>query len=211
MIDLPVLQRKCLIRIVDDDPQVRDSLSFLLKVKGWKAVTYESAEDFLAEERFIQPGCLILDIRMLSMSGLELQLHLERKGFCLPIIFITAHGEVDSAVHTMKHGAVDFLQKPIDHGRLDLAIRKACESDITAHEARESAKSLLRNYDSLTKREKEVLSFVAQEKTSKEIAVILGISERTVHTYRSIGMEKLQVKTVLQLATAFLRIKEARL
>ena len=96
------LQRKSLIRIVDDDPLVRESLSFLLKVKGWSVIAYENAEAFLEGERFNIPGCVILDIRMASMSGLELQIYLERNLAKIPIIFITAHGEVDSAVHTMK-------------------------------------------------------------------------------------------------------------
>lgn len=124
------LQRKSLIRIVDDDPLVRESLSFLLKVKGWSVIAYENAEAFLEGERFNIPGCVILDIRMASMSGLELQIYLERNLAKIPIIFITAHGEVDSAVHTMKHGAVDFLQKPIDENRLDKAILSAVSKDM---------------------------------------------------------------------------------
>ena len=201
------LQRKSFIRIVDDDPLVRESLSFLLKVKGWSVIAYENAEAFLEGERFNIPGCVILDIRMASMSGLELQIYLERNLAKIPIIFITAHGEVDSAVHTMKHGAVDFLQKPIDENRLDKAILSAVSKDMDYWKKKKDSRRIKANYDSLTPREREVIELVAQELTNREISDRLRISERTVHTYRSVGMDKLEVKTVLQLANALEMIK----
>ena len=207
MMELTELQRKSLIRIVDDDPQVRESLSFLLKVKGWSVVVYDNAEAFLEGERFDIPGCVILDIRMASMSGLELQIYLERNLAKIPIIFITAHGEVDSAVHTMKHGAVDFLQKPIDEIRLDKAIFSAVSKDLDYWKKKKDSRRIKTNYDSLTPREREVIELVAQELTNREISERLGISERTVHTYRSVAMDKLEVKTVLQLVNALEMIK----
>lgn len=205
--ELTELQRKSLIRIVDDDPQVRESLSFLLKVKGWSVISYSNAEAFLAGERFNIPGCVILDIRMANMSGLELQIYLERNLAQIPIIFITAHGEVDSAVHTMKHGAVDFLQKPIDETRLDKAIFSAVSQDLDYWKKKKDSRRIKSNYDSLTPREREVIELVVQELTNREISDRLGISERTVHTYRSVAMDKLEVKTVLQLANALEMIK----
>lgn len=210
IMELSEIQRKTLVRVVDDDPQVRESLSFLLKVKGWDVQTYPNAEEFLSQERFSLPGCLILDIRMLTMSGLELQMHLERNRISIPIIFITAHGEIDSAVHTMKHGAVDFIQKPIDQDRLDKAILKAVAADLEAFKLKNETQSLRKNFESLTTREKQVLELVSKEQTNKEIAKNLNISQRTVEMYRSSGFDKLCVKSVLQLANALKKIKSSK-
>ena len=108
----------CLIRIVDDDEDMRESLSFLLESEGWQCAAYASAREFLIEDAGSVPGCLILDIRMPEMTGLELQQEMNRRKIFLPIVFLTGHGSIDMAVSAMKSGAVEFLQKPVDHARL---------------------------------------------------------------------------------------------
>lgn len=115
----------CLIRIVDDDEDMRESLSFLLESEGWKCSAYSSAREFLIEDAGSVPGCLILDIRMPEMTGLELQQEMNRRKIFLPIVFLTGHGSIDMAVSAMKSGAVEFLQKPVDHARL-LGIVRDC-------------------------------------------------------------------------------------
>ncbi len=182
--------------IVEDNSAVRDSVRWLVEQVGLNAATYSSANEFLAQHDPDIRGCLILDIRMPGMSGLELQEHLIQSHITLPIIFITGHGDVPIAVRAMKAGAFDFLQKPFnDQALLDsiyAAIRK--HDELCADLDRKTSTS--RYLTELTKREREVLTLLRQGKSSKEIAEDLTISVRTVEGHRSHLMTKMHAKTI---------------
>jgi RNA polymerase sigma factor (sigma-70 family) len=185
--------------VVDDDDAARDSLAMLLQLKGYQARTFAAAEAFLERYRPEWPGCLVLDLRMTGMSGIELQAELARRGIPLPVIVVTAHGDVPTTRATLKAGAVDFIEKPIDHEALLAAIDAAFDRD-ARERARASAQSGLHDrLARLTTREREVLNLVVDGRHSREIASLLGISPRTVEVYRSRLMEKLQVRRVPEL------------
>jgi RNA polymerase sigma factor (sigma-70 family) len=195
--------------IVDDDAAVRDSLAMLLELKGHTVRTFAGADAFLAEYRPEWPGCLVLDLRMGGMSGIELQAELARRGVPLPIIVVSAHGDVPTTRATLKAGAVDFIEKPIDHDALLAAIGAAFDRD-ARERARASARSGLdERLARLTAREREVLNLVVDGRHSREIASLLGISPRTVEVYRSRLMEKLQVRRVPELVKLALEAGQA--
>ena len=185
--------------IVDDDPGVRDSLAMLLELKGFHTRTYESAEQFLERYRPVWPGCLVLDLRMTGMGGLELQAELARRGASLPIIIVTAHGDVATARAALKAGAVDFIEKPIDDEALVGAITGALERDARSRERSAAQAGTAERLGRLTAREREVLDMVVEGKHNREIAAALEISPRTVEVYKSRLMEKLQVRRVPEL------------
>ena len=182
--------------IVDDDAGVRDSLAMLLELKGFRARTFADAEGFLAEYRPERPGCLVLDLRMPGMNGLELQAHLARRGVPLPVIIVTAHGDVATTRSALKGGAVDFIEKPIDDEALVAAIAAALDRDARERERAQAAAGAAERFARLTEREREVLALVAEGRHNREIAVALGISPRTVEVYKARMMEKLQVRRV---------------
>ena len=182
--------------IVDDDAGVRDSLAMLLELKGFRTRTFAAAEAFLAEYRPEWPGCLVLDLRMPGMSGLELQADLARRGSVLPVIIITAHGDVATTRSALKGGAVDFIEKPIDDEALVTAIAAAFDRDARGRERAQAAAGAAERLARLTGREREVLALVAEGRHNREIAVALGISPRTVEVYKARMMEKLQVRRV---------------
>jgi FixJ family two-component response regulator len=182
--------------IVDDDAGVRDSLAMLLELKGFRTRTFAAAEAFLAEYRPEWPGCLVLDLRMPGMSGLELQADLVRRGSALPVIIVTAHGDVATTRSALKGGAVDFIEKPIDDEALVAAIAAALDRDARARERAQAAAGAAERLARLTGREREVLALVAEGRHNREIAVALGISPRTVEVYKARMMEKLQVRRV---------------
>ncbi|MDT3672622.1 MAG: response regulator [Aromatoleum sp.] len=201
------------IHVVDDDAAFRRSLVFLLESVGWRVESHASAEDFLAARPppMADLGCLVLDIRMPTMSGLELQQALHARGIQPPIVFITGHGDVELAVQAMKHGASDFLQKPFrDQALLDAvaaAVRRGAE---------ERARGALRNNAlallvRLSPREREVARLVAQGLPNKVVARELGISEKTVHVHRQHIMEKVEVGSAAELARVMLRADPAAL
>jgi RNA polymerase sigma factor (sigma-70 family) len=195
--------------IVDDDEAARDSLAMLLQLKGYSARTFANAEEFLDTYRPEWPGCLVLDLRMGGMSGIELQAELARRGVPLPIIVVSAHGDVPTTRATLKAGAVDFIEKPIDHDALLAAIGAAFDRD-ARERARASARSGLdERLARLTAREREVLNLVVDGRHSREIASLLGISPRTVEVYRSRLMEKLQVRRVPELVKLALEAGQA--
>lgn len=203
----------CMIHVVDDDAAFRRSLVFLLESVGWQVASHGSAEEFLAESNAASPvpGCLVLDIRMPRMSGLELQEQLRARGALPPIVFITGHGDVELAVQAMKHGACDFLQKPFrDQALLDAvasAVRRgALERSFTAQ--REEA---LERLARLSPREHEVARLVAQGLPNKLVARELDISEKTVHVHRQHVMEKTEVGSAAELARLMLRADPAAL
>ena len=184
----------CLIRAVDDDPDILDGLRFLLTANGWRIRTYGSAEAFLEEDDPTVPGCIILDIRMPALSGMELQECLVEQGSSLPVIFLTGHGDMNMAIHAFRNGAFDFLQKPIDPGELLAAIEKSLAKSVAEFE-RTAAESPEVLYAALTDRQKQVLEDVAHGLEGKLIAEHLGISPRTLQRHRQNVMNKLKLKS----------------
>ncbi len=199
--------RPATVFIVDDDDAVRSSLRLLLKSVGLPAVAYGSARDFLAAWDPAQPGCLVLDVRMPGMSGLELQEELNRRGAIIPVVFITGHGDIPMAVEAMQHGAFDFLQKPFRDQDLIDRIQRAIERD-----ARNRAQLLERDkirarYESLTPREREVLALVTTGKANKVMAGDLGVSQRTVEIHRARVMEKMEAASLAQLVRMVMELE----
>ena len=176
MID-PAKQAKPLIRVIDDDDAMRNSWAFLIEGEGWDVKTYPDAITYLSSNDFIRPGCLLLDVRMPHMSGLELQLKLREVGCDLPIIFISGHGDIDMAVNTLKAGAMDFLQKPVDDQRLLQAIENAVSSNLAVRRNFAEVADFRSRLEQLTQREREVIRMVAQGYSNKEVAREFGISE----------------------------------
>lgn len=190
------MQTPPIVHIVDDDRAIRDSLKFLMKSVGFESQTYESAETFLDQADFDRPGCLVVDIRMQGMSGLELQQVLNERSIHLPVIVITGHGDIPMAVQAMKAGAIDFLEKPFDNEFLVMRIRQ-CLKEATKKQDKESktakAKAQLAQ---LTPREVEVMNLLVAGKHNKVIANELNISVRTAEAHRAKVMSKLQADSL---------------
>lgn len=190
------------IHLVDDDAAVRDALSMLLEVSGFRVATYAGGEAFLAACGVVRsPACLILDVRMPGMSGPELHQELNRRGIRLPVIFLTAHGDIPTSVATIKAGAMDFLTKPVEGGLLIDRVRAALAADAQQQAHRDELDALRSRYASLTDRERDVLVLVVAGRSSKEIARVLGISHRTVETHRTRIMQKMSARSAVDLAT----------
>lgn len=187
------------VYIVDDDDAVRDSLSLLMKSAGLRARAYESAETFLSAFSPDNYGCLLLDIRMPGMNGMELQRELLARNSMLPIIFITAHGDIPMAVDAVQHGAVDFIQKPFDDTELLSKVRRSLADSQGRHEEDLERLDIRRRSATLTAREREVMSQVVKGKANKVIASDLGVSQRTVEIHRARVMEKMQAGSLAQL------------
>ena len=201
-------QRPATVFIVDDDDAVRSSLRLLLKSVGLQATAFPSARDYLAAWDPDQPGCLVLDVRMPGMSGLELQEELNRRGAIVPVIFITGHGDIPMAVEAMQHGAFDFLQKPFRDQDLIDRIQKATERD-AANRAQLREKEQIRiRYESLTPREREVLTLVTAGKANKVMAGDLGVSQRTVEIHRARVMEKMHAASLAQLVRMVMDLQQ---
>ena len=187
------------VHIVDDDAAVRDSLALLLELSGLAVKSYDSAESFLAGLERDVSGCLLLDLRMPGMDGLSLQKLLGERGISLPIVMITAHGDVAAARAALKGGAIDFLEKPVDETLLLSVVREAMQREQSRVAASAEQQERQERLARLTEREREVLALVAHGRTSKEIGEQLGISPRTVEVYRSRLMDKLQVGSLPEL------------
>lgn len=185
-----------IVFIVDDDDAVCDSLQLLLRTVGVRSRSYSSAADFLESFDPSQPGCLVLDLRMPGMSGLELQEKLHQARAILPIIFITGHGSVDSAVHAMRAGAVDFLQKPFDDQELLDTIQRTLDADRRNRESLAQRGRIVERIASLTRREREVMKRVVRGQANKVVAMELGVSERTVEIHRSRVMKKMEATSL---------------
>ena len=198
-------QPKPKVFIVDDDPGVLDSLKFLMRSVGLDAETYQSAHEFLSAFDLERPGCLVLDVRMPGMSGLELQERLVSMGSVLPIIFITAHGDIPMAVQAVKAGAVDFVQKPFRDQDLIDKIQGALQQDAQMRRQLADRADIVERIESLTPREREVMHWVVEGKPNKVIAHSLGISQRTVEIHRARVMEKMQAESVPHLVQMVLR------
>ena len=188
-----------LVRIVDDEESVRRSASFTLRVAGFNAVTYESARDFLDRDDLRHPGCVVLDVRMPEMSGLELQQEMLRRGIDLPILFLTGHGDVGMAVSALKLGADDFCEKPIEPAKLREAVKRMTERNFAERRHAIRVEGMRAKYETLTDREKEILRRVALDQMNKQIAIDLDIQEHTVKIHRSNACKKLEVRSALEI------------
>lgn len=195
-----------LVRIIDDDPDARSSTSFFLSVMGWEIREYQSALEFLESDDFTRPGCLVLDVRMPKMTGLELQLKLREKNCDLPIIFLSGHGDIDMAVHALKRGASDFQEKTTKPERLQAAVSRAVKDNMQLRQQMKSLEEFRKIYESLTPREKEVAVRIAKGELNKVIAYDLGISERTVKMHRSNLFRKLNVSGAVEMLAFLVRI-----
>lgn len=185
--------------IVDDDEAVRDSLSWLMRSAGLQAQTFDSADAFLQGYGEDRPGCLILDIRMPGMSGLELQSRLSERGFRLPIVIISGHADVPMAVRALKAGAFDFIEKPFNDELLLDLVQRALEQDRERRRDRAEMDELRERMESLTPREREVLELVVAGAANKTISSELGVSPKTVEAHRARVMEKLQAESLSHL------------
>ncbi len=185
--------------IVDDDEAVRNSLRLLVRSVGLPASIANSAQEFLASYDPSQSGCLVLDVRMPGMSGIELQQQLNLRGAVIPVIFITGHGDIPMAVEAMQQGAFDFLQKPFRDQDLIDRIQRALEKDRISREELTQRSRILERRETLTPREREVLDLVTSGKPNKIIASDLGLSQRTVEIHRARVMEKMGASSLAQL------------
>jgi FixJ family two-component response regulator len=185
--------------VIDDDRMIRDGLQSLIKSVGLRVETFASAQDFLSAKRPDVPACLVLDVRMPGLSGLDLQLKLRDGGIPIPIIFITGHGDIPMSVRAMKEGAHEFLTKPVRGQDLLDAVQKAITSDRELRREREQVNELRGRFESLTPRETQVLELVVTGLLNKQIADQLGMSELTVKTHRAHVMEKTQAESLAQL------------
>ena len=185
--------------IVDDDPSARRGLTRLARTAGFKAESFAAAEDFLASDLVDGPGCIVLDVQMPEMTGPELQEELCKGEYCMPIIFLSAHGDVPTTAGAMKKGAVDFLTKPVDRDDLLEAIRVSLARDAESRAERDEDSRIQELIETLTPREHEVMTCVISGMLNKQIAAELGISEETVKIHRGRVMHKLAVVSVAEL------------
>ena len=194
--------------IVDDEEAVSDSISMLLRSVGLPTQTFPDATRFLAEYRPEQPGCLLLDVRMPRMSGLELQQELNRRRYTVPVVFITGHGDVPMAVEAMRAGALDFLQKPFNDDELIRRVQKALDQDAKERELLRRREELERRWNELTPREREVADRVVAGQANKVVALELDISERTVELHRARIMQKMGARSLAQLVQMALSMRQ---
>jgi two-component system response regulator FixJ len=202
-------KRTPVIYIVDDDDGMRRALSVLMTTVGYQPVTFARPSEFLAKYDPAQPGCLVLDVRMPEMSGLEVQQQLNRSGSQLPIILISGHGDIPMAVQAMKDGAFDFLQKPFRDQELLDRINAAIKLDERNRAEVDRLADLRSRFESLTPREREVMALVVDGKANKVIAIDLGLSERTVEIHRANVMEKMGARSVAHLVKMHLMLEGA--
>jgi FixJ family two-component response regulator len=185
--------------VVDDDPAVRDALKWLIEGEGFVVQTHTSAEDFLGALVPEQPGCALVDLRMPGISGLELQQALARRGVELPLVFITAHGDVPLAVTAMRRGAVDFIEKPFNDAALIGAVRRALGTDALRRVSDEERAAVRARTATLSPREREVLEAVVAGRANKRIAAEMGISIKTVEVHRARVMDKMAAGSIAEL------------
>jgi FixJ family two-component response regulator len=190
---------KTTVFVIDDDASIRKSLSRLLRSAAYTVETFPSAEEFLRREHFDGVGCILLDVRMPGLSGMDLQEELSKADYHMPIIFITGHGNIPMSVQAMKKGAVDFLTKPFNDKELLQTIEKAIEKDTHARAQYDENLDIRRRIELLTPREMEILPYVITGMLNKQIALKLDIAEKTVKVHRGHTMEKLQVNSVAEL------------
>ena len=195
-----------IVFVVDDDISVRESLELLIKFAGWQPETFASAEDFLARPRTLTPSCLVLDVSLPDLNGLELQKLIAGDRIDMPIIFITGHGDVPMTVQAMKAGAVEFLMKPFDDEVLLSAIRNAINRSAAVLDDQAELKALRESYESLTPREQEIMRMVVAGMLNKQIGLKLGISEITVKAHRGKVMQKMKADSLAGLVKIAVRL-----
>jgi len=186
--------------VVDDDPSIRESLGLLLNSAGYGVKTFSSAKEFLKSEHSTSgPACLVLDVKMPGISGLDLQAELASRNYAIPVIFITGHGDIPMSVQAMKKGAVDFLSKPFDDGQLLDAVKAALLKDEQTRSSLDEQKNIMKRLESLTPREHEILTYLITGMLNKQIAYELKISERTVKAHRKQVFDKVGVASIAEL------------
>jgi FixJ family two-component response regulator len=202
----PKSQQQPIVFVVDDDISVRESLESLIKFAGWQPETFASAGEFLARPRTATPNCLVLDISLPDLNGLELQKLIASERTDMPIIFITGHGDVPMTVQAMKGGAVEFLTKPFDDEVLLNAIRHAIKRSAAVLDDQAEITALRSNYESLTPRERDVMQCVVAGMLNKQIGLKLGISEITVKAHRGKMMQKMKAESLADLVKTAVRL-----
>ena len=192
-------QSDALVAIVDDDPSVRRGLQRLIRSAGWKVETFASAQEFLARPSAISPSCLVLDLQLPGLSGLDLQQRMADLGLDIPVVFLTGQGNIPASVKAMKAGAIEFLTKPVDEQNLLKAIEEAIERDRRTRQQQTEMHELRRRYESLTAREQEVMQLVISGLLNKQIAGELTITEDTVKFHRGHVMRKMSADSLADL------------
>lgn len=200
-----------LVFVVDDDPDVLKSLARVLRSAGLEVAPFSSPADFLEQHDPRAPGCLVLDVAMPGLNGLELQEALRAKGSWIPIIFLTGRGDIPMSVQAMKRGALDFLTKPVDDERLLKAVGAAIEHDRTQRQSRAELDDIKERLATLTPREREVLDHVVTGQLNKQIALDLGTVEKTIKVHRARVMEKMKVNSVAELVHLTERLGKNRM
>ena len=199
-----------IVFVVDDDISVRESLELLVRCEGWEAETYASAQEFLARSRPRVPSCLVLDVSLPGLNGLDLQRRLAVERTDMPIMFITGYGDVPTSVRAMKAGAVEFLMKPFQHSVLLGAIRESLDRSRLALAREMELRTLWNRYASLTRRERQVMALVVSGLLNKQVGGELGISEITVKAHRGQVMQKMQAQSLPDLVRIFARLSSDR-
>ncbi|NNE42790.1 MAG: response regulator transcription factor [Gemmatimonadetes bacterium] len=196
------------VYIVDDDDAIRESLDLLIRSAGLKTASFPTAQQFLDGHDPERPGCVVLDLRMPGINGLELQERMVADKSCLSIIFVTGHGDVPAAVSALRSGAIDFIQKPFDDQELLDRIQEALEANRGALAARSDGRTLGERLDRLTPREREVMGRIVSGQANKAVAYDLELSERTVEIHRSRVMKKMEAESLAQLVQMVTRARE---
>ena len=199
-------QQQAIVFVVDDDVSVRESVELLIKFAGWQPETFASAKDFLARPRISTPCCLVLDVSLPDLNGLELQKLIASERTDMPIIFITGHGDVPMTVQAMKAGAVEFLTKPFDDEVLLGAIRHALKRSAAVLDDQAETTAMRNTYESLTPREQDVMQLVVAGMLNKQIGLKLGISEITVKAHRGKVMQKMKADSVADLVKTAVKL-----
>jgi FixJ family two-component response regulator len=184
--------------VIDDEPAVSRAIARMLRTAGWRVATFDSAESFLADHRPGE-GCVVLDVDLPGLDGLQLQQRLHEAGNAMPIVFLTGHGDIPMSVRAVKAGAVDFLTKPVDTQTLVAAVKAAIDQHAIAARRQQDGRTVQRRIANLTERERQILFAIAAGKLNKQIAFDLGVVEQTVKYHRARIMRRLQAKSVAEL------------